>query len=64
MLAVAQFLEMAVDQCERISGTVVTKARLKMPRVAEEIKRRAATIAWPMPTVVNVFTDSQQVLNS
>jgi ribonuclease HI len=64
MLAVAQALEMAVDQCERISGTVVTKARMKMPGAAEEIKRRAATIAWPMPKVVNVFTDSQQVLDS
>ena len=63
-LAVAQALEMAVDQCERISGTVVTKARMKKPGAAEEIKRRAATIAWPMPKVVNVFTDSQQVLDS
>lgn len=29
MLAVAQALEMAVDQCERIAGIVVTKARIK-----------------------------------
>lgn len=29
MLAVAQALEISVDQCERISGTVVTKARMK-----------------------------------
>ena len=64
MLAVAQALEMAVDQSERISGTVVTKARLKMPGAPEEIKRRAAAIAWPMPKVVKVFTDSQQVLDS
>lgn len=61
MLAVAQALEIAVDQCERISGTVVTK---KMRKAAEEIKRRAATNVWPMPKVVNVFTDSQHVLNS
>lgn len=64
MLAVAQALEMAVDQCEHFSGTVVTKARIKMPGAAEEIKRRAATISWPMPKVVNVFRDSQQVLDS
>lgn len=64
MLAVAQSLEMAVDQCKRISGSVVTKARIKKPGAAKEIKRRAATIPWPMPKVVNVFTDSQQVLGS
>ncbi|KAJ4510447.1 hypothetical protein HRR83_007473 [Exophiala dermatitidis] len=64
MLAVAQALEMAVDQCERISGTVVTKAKIKRPGVAEDIKRRAATIPWPMPKAVSVFTDSQQVLDS
>ena len=64
MLAVAHALEMAVDQCERIFISVATKARMKRPGVAEEIKRRAATIAWPMPKVVNVFTDSQQALNS
>jgi hypothetical protein len=64
MLAIAQALEMAVDQCECISSTVVTKARIKMPGAAEEIKRRAATIPWPMPKVVNVFIDSQQVLDS
>ncbi|ERF73006.1 hypothetical protein EPUS_07100 [Endocarpon pusillum Z07020] len=64
MLAVAQALEMAVDQCERISGTVVTKARIKMPGAAEKIKRQAATIHWPMPKGVNIFTDSQQVLDS
>ena len=64
MLAVAQALEMAVDQCERISGIVVTKARIKKPGAAEEIKRQAATIPWPMPKGVNIFTDSQQVLGS
>ena len=64
MLAVAQALEMAVDQCERISGIVVTKARIKKPGAAEEIKRRAATIPWPMPKGVNIFTDSQKVLDS
>lgn len=64
MIAVAQALEMAVDQCERISGTVVTKARIKMPGKAEEIKSQAAAIPWPMPKLVSVFTDSQQVLSS
>lgn len=64
MIAVAQALEMAVDQCERISGTVVTKASIKMPGKAEKIKSRAATIPWPMPKLVSVFTDSQQVLSS
>jgi hypothetical protein len=64
MLAVAQALEMAIDQSERISGTVVTKARIKMLGAAEEIKRRAGTIHWSMPKVVNVFTDSQQVFDS
>lgn len=64
MLAVAQALDMAVDWCERISGTVVTKARIKMPGKAEEIKRQASTITWPMPKVVNVFTSSQQVLKT
>ena len=62
MLAVAQALEMAVDQCERISGAVVTKARKKCE--IEEIKRRAATIHWPMPKVVNVFKYSSQALES
>ncbi|KAJ4508531.1 hypothetical protein HRR78_006213 [Exophiala dermatitidis] len=55
MLAVAQALEMAVDQCERISGTVVTKAKIKRPGVAEDIKRRAATIPWPMPKALLAF---------
>lgn len=64
MIAVAQALEMAVDQCERISGTVVTKARIKMPGKAEEIKSQADAIPWPMPKLVSVFTDSQQVLSS
>ena len=34
MLTMAQALEIVVDQCERISGTVVTRARIKVPGAA------------------------------
>ena len=62
MLAVQQALSMAVKQCERISGTVVTKAWRKCE--IEEVKRRAASIHQPLPKVVNVFTHSISVLHS
>ena len=39
MFAVAHALDMAVDLCECVSGTVVTKARIKMPGAAERIKK-------------------------
>ncbi|KAK7892577.1 hypothetical protein LTR67_007674 [Exophiala xenobiotica] len=67
MLAVVQALAMAVDQCERISGIPVTKARIKEPGAAAELKRCAAKspwCIWPMPKVVNVFTSNQSALNS
>ena len=63
MFAIGEALAMAVDQCERISGIVFTKARIEMPGAAEEIKRNAATIPWPMPKVVNIFTANQEVLD-
>ena len=64
MFAVAQVLELAAEQCERISGTAVTEGRIKTPGAAQKIKCEAATIIWPMPKVVNIFADSQQVLRS
>jgi hypothetical protein len=67
MLAVLQALTMAGDQCERISGIPVTKARIKQPGAAAQLKRCAATspwCIWPMPKVVNVFTSSQSLLKS
>ncbi len=64
MMAVGQALEITVEQCERISGIAVTKAKIKKPGAAEELKRRVATVPWPMPKVVNVFTDSQPVLDT
>lgn len=56
MLAVARALEMAVKQCERISGTSCHQGK------NDEV-RQAATIAWPMLKMVNVSTDSQQVFD-
>jgi hypothetical protein len=52
MLAVLQALTMAVDQCERISGIPVTKARIKQPGAAAQLKRcavRAPGVSGPCP---------------
>ncbi|KAK5026603.1 hypothetical protein LTS07_007537 [Exophiala sideris] len=63
MLAVAQALAMAVDQCKRISSTVVDRAGINMPGMAEVIKCQVISDPWPMPKVVNIFTDDRKVLD-
>ncbi|KAI1610682.1 hypothetical protein EDD36DRAFT_467738 [Exophiala viscosa] len=64
MLAVAQALAMAVDQCKRISVTVVNSATNEMPGLMDGRERQAANDSWPMPKVVNIFTDDRKVLDS